>query len=147
MRGAQKLPDKEVRHKQPAWFFAACALVTTAWTIGCSDRAEYREVPKGIRVKDTAARHEHGEYGPHGGHLIELGEEEFHAELVLNPKTKDVAVYILGPDPQKAAPIDAKRVTLELTIEGKTSPHVAKPSTQQGDPPRRVFAFCPRGRS
>ena len=73
--------------------------------------------------------------------MVELGEEEYHAEVVFNAKTKDVTVYILGPDPQKAAPIDAKEVTLELTIDGKLGPHVAKPAPQPADPPGESSRF------
>jgi hypothetical protein len=120
---------------------AVVGLASMISTVGCSDRGSYREVPKGVRVKDTPAAHEHGEYGPHGGHLVELGEEEYHAEVVLNPKTKDVTVYILGSDPQKPAPIDAKEVRLELTIDGKTGPHVARPSPQKEDHPGESSRF------
>lgn len=120
---------------------AVVGLASMLSTVGCSDRGSYREVPKGVRVKDTPAAHEHGEYGPHGGHLVELGEEEYHAEVVLNPKTKDVTVYILGSDAQKPAPIDAKEVRLELTIDGETGPHVARPSPQKEDHPGESSRF------
>jgi hypothetical protein len=116
-------------------------LVLVAWTVGLSafaagcrsDEASYRPIAKGVRVKPAPAPHQHGDEGPHGGHLVELGEEEFHAEVVLDVKTKAVSVYILSSDPHTAAPVDAKEVVLELTIDGKTAPHVAKPSPQKDD--------------
>ena len=124
-------------------------LVLVAWAIGLSafaagcgsDAASYRPIPKDVRVKDSPAPHEHGDEGPHGGHLVELGEEEYHAEVVLDVKTKAVSVYLLSSDPQKAAPVDAKEVVLELTIDGKTGPHVAKPSPQKDDPPGKTSRF------
>jgi hypothetical protein len=116
--------------------------VLVAWTIGLSafaagcrsDEASYRPIPKDIQVKDTHPPHEHGDHGPHGGHLVELGEEEYHAEVVLDVKTKAVTVYLLSSDPHQAAPVDAKEVVLDLTIDGKTGPHVAKASPQKDDP-------------
>ncbi len=125
--------------KKTPVLLAVMGVASMMLTVGCSDRGSYREVPKGVRVKDTP--HEHGEYGPHGGHLVELGQEEYHAEVVLNPKTKDVTVYIRGSDPQKPAPIDAKEVTLELTIDGKMAPHVAKPSPEREDPSGKSSRF------
>jgi hypothetical protein len=127
--------------KQMPMLFALIGLASMMSTVGCSDRGNYRAVPKGVRVKDTPAAHEHGESGPHGGHLVELGAEEYHAEVVLNPKSKDVTVYIRGSDPEKPAPIDAKEVTLELTIDGKIAPHIAKPAPEQGDPPGNTSRF------
>jgi hypothetical protein len=124
-------------------------LVLVAWMIGLaafaagcgSDAASYRPIPKDVQVKDTQPPHEHGDHGPHGGHLVELGEEEYHAEVVLDVKSKAVNVYLLSSDPQKAAPVDAKEVVLELTIDGKTGPHVAKPSPQKDDPAGKSSRF------
>jgi hypothetical protein len=142
MKGFQRFVGGCGGGKTTPLLFAALGLVSLTLAAGChSDRESYREVPKGVRVKDSPSAHEHSEYGPHGGHLVELGEEEYHAEVILNPKTKDVTVYILGPDAKKPEPIDAKEVTLELTIDGKVRPHTATPSPQTGDPPGMASRF------
>ncbi len=121
---------------------AAALIGLSVFLAGCqSNEASYRPISKGVRVKAAPSAHEHGDAGPHGGHLVELGEEEFHAEVVLDVKSKAVSVYILSSDPQKAAPVDAKEVVLELTIDGKTGPHVAKPSPQKDDPPGKSSRF------
>jgi hypothetical protein len=120
---------------------AASVIGFSVFLTGCqSNEASYRPIEKGVKVK-APAPHAHGDEGPHGGHLVELGEEEFHAEVVLDVKSKAVNVYILSSDPQKAAPVDAKEVVLELTIGGKTGPHVAKPSPQNDDPPGKSSRF------
>jgi hypothetical protein len=125
------------RHRimKPALASAILGVVSLPWAAGChSDDSSYKEVPKGVRVKEAPATHQHADEGPHGGHLVELGDEEYHAEVVLDVKTKDVNVYILGSDAKTPVPIDAKEVKLDLTIAGKTQPHIAKPSPEKGDP-------------
>ncbi len=130
--------DNTVKHL----VLAVWAIGVSAFSAGCRfNEASYRPIPKDVRVKESPAPHEHGDEGPHGGHLVELGEEEYHAEVVLDVKTKAVSVYILSSDLQKAAPVDAKEVVLELTIDGKTGPHVAKPSPQKDDPPGKTSRF------
>lgn len=119
----------------------ASVIGLSAFSAGCqSNEADYRPISKGVRVKPPVA-HEHGDDGPHGGHLVELGEEEYHAEVVLDVKTKAVNVYLLAADPHKPAPVDAREVVLELTIDGKTGPHVAKPSPQKDDPSGKSSRF------
>lgn len=131
--------DQSVKHYL---MLAASMIGLSAFSAGCqSNEASYRPIEKGVRVKPAPAAHEHGEEGPHGGHLVELGEEEYHAEVVLDVTTKAVDVYLLASDPHKPAPVDAKQVVLELTIDGKTEPHVAKPSPQKDDPPGKSSRF------
>jgi hypothetical protein len=42
--------------------------------------------------------HSHAEHGPHGGQVMGLGNEEYHAEFVLDEKTGKVTVYLLDKD-------------------------------------------------
>ena len=73
-------------------------------------------------VASPAARAEEHE-GPHKGIVVEWGEEEYHAEIVVDPKAGTVTVYIYGDDKSlkkgKGVPIDAK--TLTLSIKGSPS--------------------------
>src|SRR5688572_27330574 len=39
--------------------------------------------------------HDHG-HGPHGGHIIELGSEDYHAELTLDAESQTVGIHLLG---------------------------------------------------
>ena len=45
--------------------------------------------------------HAHPAHGPHDGHLIELGEEEYHAELTHDDATKSVTVYLLDKETKR----------------------------------------------
>ena len=55
----------------------------------------------------TVDVHAHPSEGPHHGTLVELGNEEFHAEVVHDDKS--VTVYVLDAGATKAVPIDAQR--------------------------------------
>ena len=115
------------------------ASIGLALVAGCNSAKDaYHEVPKGARVKEQP--HEHEE-GPHHGHLVELGEEEYHAEVVFDPKTAKINVYTLDSSAKKPAPTDAKEVKLELTIAGQPKSLAAKAVPDAGDPPNKSSRF------
>src|SRR3954453_3788032 len=59
--------------------------------------------------------HDHAHHGPHHGHLMELGEEEYHAEWT-HDETGKVTFYILGSDAKKEVPIAAGEITIDVKI-------------------------------
>ena len=62
--------------------------------------------------------HSHDIPGPHSGKMIALGDEEFHAEFVMDDATGKVTVYLLD----KSMKISPEAVSSQetITIEGKT---------------------------
>ena len=110
-----------------------------AFSAGCgSEKEAYHEVKKGAKVVDQPHDHEHG---PHSGHLVELGKEEYHAEVVFDPKAAKVTIYVLDSSAKKPVPIDAKEITLELQIAGKPKSFVAKAAADAGDPANKSSRF------
>ena len=71
--------------------------------------------------------HAHEEEGPHGGHIIELGTEDHHAELTHDEATHKVGIYLLGGDAKTAAPIEAESVTINVAEDGKPSQYDCRP--------------------
>ncbi|HXY36691.1 MAG TPA: hypothetical protein VEI07_20820 [Planctomycetaceae bacterium] len=119
--------------------FLLVGLAGLALFLGCnSGNQAYHEVPKGTRVKDQP--HEH-ETGPHNGHLVELGEEEYHGEVVFDPKTAKITIYVLDSTAKKPTPIDAKEIKLELTIGGQPKPLTAKAVADAGDSANKSSRF------
>ena len=82
---------------------------------------------------EKAGHDEHATKGPHGGSLIELGEEEYHAELVHNEQAKTVTVYILDSAAKASVPIDAADVTINLKHEGRGEQFKLAASADQND--------------
>jgi hypothetical protein len=63
--------------------------------------------------------HSHAEDGPNGGHLIELGHEEFHGEWLHDDDSGKLTLYILDGTAKKTVPISATSVTIEKKIGDK----------------------------
>ena len=64
----------------------------------------------------TVEVHSHPSEGPHHGSLVELGNEEFHAEVVHDDKS--VTIYVLDSGATKAVPIDSKEIMINLLHDG-----------------------------
>src|SRR6476661_3501394 len=82
------------------------------WLAGCNSTANHSEkTPKAGDAHD----HEHHHHGPHNGHLMELGEEEYHAEWTHDESGK-VTFYILDSEAKKEVPIAADEITIGVKI-------------------------------
>lgn len=77
--------------------------------------------------------HDHPTEGPHGGHLIELGQEEYHAELVHDDATKAVTIYLLDSTAAKPVGSSDATVTLNLIVDGKVQQAILDAAPQPGD--------------
>ena len=130
-----------MRTKTGLWMLLAAVMLGLSGLAGCGgDKGgDYRTFDK---AKDTAHDAEHGhahthdhghEQGPHKGELIELGEEEFHAEVVFDEENNKVILYLLGADAKTAVPVEAKELSLEMP--GKDAPvtHALAAAPQDGD--------------
>jgi hypothetical protein len=59
--------------------------------------------------------HDHAHHGPHGGHIMEIGEEEYHAEWTHDESGK-VTFYLLDSDVKKEVPIAADEISIDVKI-------------------------------
>lgn len=115
----------------PSLACAACLMFA-----GCTP-APTMTAPKAEPAKESAgehAEHAHPSSGPHKGPLIELGNEEYHAEI-LNDDAHRVTIYVLDSGAAKAVPIEAKEITLNLKAGGKPKQYklAAKPQAEDGE--------------
>lgn len=118
----------------------ALALLTLGLA-GCGEKPSDRQALSG--TAETAAppatiesghEHAHASEGPHGGGLIELGNEEYHAELVHDDAAGTVTVYILDSAAKSAVPIDATEVTINLKHDGRGEQFKIASRAERGDP-------------
>jgi len=103
----------------PLYVLCAALAIGSFCLTGCSNEPKIvtPEVPtdtEGKHVHD----HGHGHHGPHDGHIIELGNEEYHAELVHDDAAHKVTVYILDGGLENAVPIEAESITINLKVDG-----------------------------
>jgi hypothetical protein len=88
---------------------------------------------------DTAG--DHPTEGPHHGGLIELGDHEYHGELVHDDEAGTVTVYILDSSAKTALPIDAAEVTINLKHDGRPEQFKLAASPDAGDPEGKSSRF------
>ena len=77
--------------------------------------------------------HDHAMEGPHGGHIIELGTEDHHAELAHDEATHKVGIYILGADAKTATPIEVESVSINVVADGEGSQYTLPAVPQAGE--------------
>lgn len=113
-------------------------LTVAAFTLaGCQDAAEptvgtdpVSELPPPtVDDPDDHSGHAHPSEGPHHGDLVELGNEEYHGEVVHDEAAGTLEIYILDGAATKQVAIDATELTINLTHDGKPEQFVlvAKP--------------------
>lgn len=59
--------------------------------------------------------HHHAHEAPHGGHLIELGDHQYNAEVVMEADGR-LVVYILDAHAENAVPVPLEQI--EFAVEG-----------------------------
>ena len=90
---------------------------------------------------DDHAGHDHGEQaghahpteGPHSGHLIELGDEEYHAELLLDENTHRVTIHLLDGPAKQTVAVPLTEITLQLVHDRQFVKYALKAVEEPGD--------------
>lgn len=98
---------------------ALVAMLGFVLLTGCADKPAKDSGKKGGH--DHAHGHSHDEHGPHGGHLIEVGNEEYHLEMVEDDKADTLTFYVLDSTAKKSVPIDATELTVNMSVKGKAT--------------------------
>ncbi|MFQ5731637.1 MAG: hypothetical protein ACE5KM_06765 [Planctomycetaceae bacterium] len=88
----------------------------------------------------TGGHDEHPSKGPHGGHTVDLGDHEYHAEVVHDEENDTVTVYILSTA-NKPVPIDAKEVVINLKHDGMREQFKLPAVRDEGDPENKSSRF------
>ena len=79
--------------------------------------------------------HSHEALGPNGGHLIELGDEEYHLEWNHDDETGLVTVYVLDSTARELVPITAEAITISVKVE-ETTDYDLVAIDPSGEPPQ-----------
>lgn len=128
-----------------SWLIGA-ALISAA-LVGCGSNTTH-----GPDAMSNAEQHhegdghehpneEHSHTGPHGGHLIELGQEAYHAELLHDDKTHQVTIYILDGQVKKSVPISQPELTVNMMVAGSPKQFKLPALAQATDVPDRASCF------
>jgi hypothetical protein len=85
--------------------------------------------------------HAHPSEGPHHGDLIELGNEEYHAELVHDDDAGTITIYVLNAAATEAVPIDATEIVINAKHDGTPKQFKLAASPDAGDPSGKSSRF------
>lgn len=121
-------------------FAIPVALCTLLGVFGCNGTTA-PPVTLGTTPVDGHGAEGHPEEGPHQGHLIELGEEEYHAELAHDEATKTVTIYLLDKTAKVAVPIADPEIVLNLVVDGQPLQAKLIAAPQEGDPAGQSSRF------
>jgi len=122
------------------WMSRASALfLALAVATGCSQDASGPAAPASFG--DGHAEHAHPTKGPHEGDLIELGNEEYYAELVHDEQAGAVTIYLLDAEAKAAVPIEATELTINLKHAGQIEQFKLAASPDVSDPRGKSSRF------
>jgi hypothetical protein len=124
------------------------AAVTTLAVVGCNNTqppAAEKAAPQGGDPKaGTGSKDDdHGHKpGAHGGIIVSLGKDSYHAEAVFE-KGRKVRLYILGKEETRVQEVDVQDLSAFVTAEGSTEavPVAFKPEPQPGDAKGKTSLF------
>ena len=98
-------------------------------------------LPASATAEKPVHAHVHPAEGPHQGSLIELGREDYHAELVHDPATHTMTIYLLDAAAKNAVTIPAKQLSLNLLVAGKPQQYQLTAQPQPTDQEGMCSAF------
>lgn len=117
--------------------FALSALVLCF--TGCNDDASSPSNVESSPPPETTG-HDHPDHGPHGGDLIELGNESYHAELV-HGDGDELSIYILDGAAKATVPIDATELVVNVSHDGTPEQFKLAAAPAEGDPAGKSSRF------
>lgn len=122
------------------------AICVSVFLLGCTSQTNSTgpETAPPPPTIDPHAGHDHGSHahpteGPHHGGLIELGNEEYHAELVHDEQS--VTIYVLNAAADKQVPIEATEITINTTHNGSPEQFKLEAMPDQIDPTAKSSRF------
>ena len=116
------------------------ALSAALYLAGCNGDTAKTNGDGSAEHDDHGHDHDHA-HGPHGGAIVELGEDhKYHAEWTTEGSGK-VAVWILDSEMKKEVPIAAEKVTIETKDpKGANTYELLAVNRTEGDMPT-AFQF------
>ena len=98
---------------------ASCTVLLVA---ACNTAAPPAPAPvaKAPSGHDHAHDHSHEAVGPNGGHLVELGDEQYHLEWTHDDATGLVTLYVLNDTAEQFVPIASETVTITAKVTDST---------------------------
>jgi len=85
--------------------------------------------------------HVHPTMGPHGGQLIEAGNEEYHLELIHDEAAHKITVFLLDGTAKRSVTTGTEPITINLVVDGKPVQFSLPAARQNTDPAGTTSRF------
>ena len=126
--------------RSPSYTLLSAAVLCAA-TVGCQGKTPPTAEPQSTASPAGSSKehdHDHDDHGhpsegPHHGVLVELGSEEYHAEVVHDDASGAVTVYLLDSTAKKPVTSDAPEITINLKHGDKPEQFKLSAQPQDGD--------------
>lgn len=107
---------------------------------GCDSQMPPQPPHSVAHEHDHGHGHSHAQAGPHGGDLVELGDEAYHLEWTHDDEAEEVTIYILDGDAKELVPIASETISILSKIDDETkgeqtSEYKLAAIDPTGDPP------------
>jgi hypothetical protein len=123
-------------------FLPAATCLGLMLPVGCMPSAEEtRTFSETDNVENTDPQDHAHAHGPHEGHIVELGGEDYHAEVTFDPATRKLEVYLLQSDVKTALPTEAESVSARLDIGGEKQEFKLSAAKLAEDPEGKASHF------
>lgn len=115
-----------------------CTLtVVLGCVCGCASESQIEE--DATSTAKPAAVHAHASVGPHGGSLIELGNETYHGEILHDDS--QVTIYVLNGSADQQVAIAAAEIAINGSSDGSPMQFSLAATPDEGDPTNRSSRF------
>ena len=147
LRAASGGPDEQLEgiHMVGLYRAMGCVVGLTLLALNvmpvCKAFAEDKKSAPSKSAAKEAHGHAHASQGPHKGALIELGDEEYHGEIILDEKAHLVTIYLLGSNAKDSVPVAATEVVINLKHGDKPEQFKLKAVPQKSDPTGKSSRF------
>lgn len=121
--------------------FALMAIIASGCSNDNSTAPETNGPPNTMDSHDDHAGHAHPSEGPHHGALVELGNEEYHAEILHDEGAGTVTIFVLNGSATEQIPIDAIEVTINVKHDGELEQFTLTASPDENDPQGKSSRF------
>jgi hypothetical protein len=97
-------------------------LLSGVWLLAGCQKPGTASRPASAQNAKNKHEHDHPETGPHGGALIEWGDDEYHAEFTVDHATQTATVYVLDASAKSAPKLDASKISKVMLTLTQVSP-------------------------
>jgi len=115
--------------------FVLCLLVVGMLT-ACGGKDKWAAAAAAAK-EDKKHNHDHSASGaPHGGHIVELGNEEYHAEWLHDNKTGLITVFLIDSEMKRDVRSESSHILITTQVKDKKPREYKLPAVnKRGNPP------------